>query len=124
MFSKISLGQTSTRCNIGDKTARPRKKGWIGNGVKYSAEYKADVLKLADKFEVSAACEQLGLSTKTVYNWRREDRIKHSVQLGETPEQAVEHLLRETKELHEANYILRKALGDNRTPSARIICMD
>lgn len=93
-------------------------------GQKYSAEYKADVLKLADEIGVRAACEQLGLSTKTVYNWRREDRIKHSVQLGETPEQAVEHLLRETKELHEANYILRKALGDNRTPSARIICMD
>lgn len=91
---------------------------------KYSAEYKADVRKLADEFGVSAACEQLGLSTKTVYNWRREERIKRSVQPGETPEQAVERLLRENKELHEANYILRKVLGDNRTPSARIICMD
>ena len=84
-------------------------------GQKYSAEYKEDVLKLADEIGVSAASEQLGLSTKTVYNWRREERLKRSevrgVQPGETPEQAVERLLRENRELHEANYILRKALG-------------
>ena len=36
---------------------------------------------------------------------------KRGVQPGETAEQAVERLLRENKELHEANYILRKALG-------------
>lgn len=45
-------------------------------GQKYSAEYKADVLKLADEIGVRAACEQLGLSTKTVYNWRWEERLK------------------------------------------------
>ena len=45
-------------------------------GQKYSAEYKADVLKLADEIGVRAACEQLGLSTKIVYNWRREERLK------------------------------------------------
>ena len=82
---------------------------------KYSTEYKADVLKLAAEIGVSAACEQLGLSTKTVYNWRREDRLKRGeapgVQPGETAEQAVERLTRECKELHEANSILRKALG-------------
>ena len=43
-------------------------------GQKYSAEYKEDVVKLADEIGVSAASEQLGLSTKTVYNWRREER--------------------------------------------------
>lgn len=84
-------------------------------GQKYSAECKEDVLKLADEIGVSAASEQLGLSTKTVYNWRREERLKRGelrgVQPGETAEQAVERLLRENKELHEANYILRKALG-------------
>lgn len=84
-------------------------------GQKYSAEYKEDVLKLADEIGGRAACEQLGLSTKTVYNWRREERLKRGelrgVQPGETAEQAVERLLRENKELHEANYILRKALG-------------
>lgn len=85
-------------------------------GEKYSEEYKADALKLAEEIGVSAACKQLGLSSKTVYNWRRAERLKRGellrgVQPGETPEQAVERLLRENKELHEANYILRKALG-------------
>lgn len=102
-----------------NKTAHPRKektrKGLKEMGQKYSAEYKADVLKLADEIGVSAACKQLGLSTKTVYNWRREERLKkdgvHGVQPGETAEQAVARLTRENKELHEANYILRKALG-------------
>ena len=50
-----------------------------------------------------------------MYNWRREERLKkgevRGVQQGETPEQAVERLVRENKKLHEANYILRKALG-------------
>ena len=84
-------------------------------GQKYSIEYKAEVLKLTDEIGVRAACERLGLSTKTVYNWRREERLKRGelrgMQPGETAEQAVERLLRENKELHEANYILRKALG-------------
>ena len=55
------------------------------------------------------------ISTKTVYNWRRAARLDKGevcgVKPGETPGQAVERLMRENKELHEANYILRKALG-------------
>ena len=54
------------------------------------------MLKLVDEIEVRAACEQMGLSTKTVYNWRWEDGLKcgksRGVQLGETAEQSVEHL--------------------------------
>lgn len=56
----------------------------------------------------------MGLSTKTIYNWRRAECLKRSevrdVQPSETPEQAVERLVRENKELHEANYILCKVL--------------
>ena len=48
-------------------------------GQKYDAEYKADVLKLADEIGVSAACQQLGISTKTVYNWRRAERLARFV---------------------------------------------
>ena len=84
-------------------------------GQKYNAEYKADVLKLADEIGVGAACQRLGISPKTVYNWRRAERLARGeicgVEPGETPEQAVARLTRENKELHEANYILRKALG-------------
>ena len=84
-------------------------------GRKYTEEYKADVLKLADEIGVSAACRRLGISTKTVYNWRRAKRLASGeicgVQPGETPEQAITRLTHELQELHEANYILRKALG-------------
>ena len=84
-------------------------------GRKYTEEYKADVLKLAYEIGVSAACQQLGISTKTVYSWRRAEQLARGeirgVQPGETPEQAVARLTRENKELHEANYMLRKALG-------------
>ena len=89
-------------------------------GQKYSAEYKADVLKLADEIGVSAASEQLGLSTKTVYNWRREERLKRGelrgVQPGETAEQAVERLLRENKELHEAKFRPRQPVHQPGVP--------
>ena len=67
-----------------------------------------------------------------MYNWRREERLKHGelrgVQPGETAEQAVERLLRENKELYEVNYILVKRWVlwrvDNRCTSAGTVCMD
>ena len=84
-------------------------------GQKYTEEYKAYVLKLADEIGVSATCQRLGISTKTVYSCRRAERLARGdirgVEPGETPEQAVARLTRENKELHEANYILRKALS-------------
>lgn len=84
-------------------------------GQKYTEEYKPEVLKLANEIEVSAACQRLGISTKTVYSWLRTEWLVRGeirgVEPGGTPEQAVARLTRENKELHEANYIFRKALG-------------
>ena len=68
-------------------------------GRKYTEEYKADVLKLADEIGVNAACRRLGISTKTVYNWRRAERLAsdeiRGVQPEETPEQAITRLTHE-----------------------------
>lgn len=51
-----------------------------------------------------------------------------AIQSTETPEQAAEQLLHESKELHAANYILREALAlwrvGNRCAYAGAVCMD
>lgn len=65
-------------------------------GQKYTEEYKADVLKLTDEIGVSAAFQRLGISTKTVYNWRRAVRLARGEMRGvepcETPEPVVARL--------------------------------
>lgn len=64
---------------------------------------------------MAGVCRRIGISAKTVYNWRSAERLKtgeiRGVQPGETPEQVVARLMRELQKLHEANYILHKALG-------------
>ncbi len=82
---------------------------------KCDEEFRANALKLAEEIGVSTASKRLGISTKNLYNWRRSERLKngqpHGAYPGETPEQTIKRLLAENKELHEANDILRKALG-------------
>ena len=79
-------------------------------GRKYTEEYKADVLKLADEIGVSAACRRLGISTKTAYNWCRAERLAsgeiRGVQPGETPEQAITRLTHELQ-----NYTSSESTG-------------
>ena len=101
-------------------------------GQKYSAEYKADVLKLSDEIGVRAACEQRGLSTKTVYNWRREERLKHGelrgVQPGEQRSRRSSACFVRTKNCtRQITYSVKRWVlwrVDNRCTSAGTVCMD
>ena len=84
-------------------------------GQKYDEEFRVNALQLEEEIGVSAAWERLEISSKNPYNRRRSERIKtgqpHGAYAGETPEQTIKRLLAKNKELHEANDILRKALG-------------
>ena len=85
---------------------------------KYGEEFKGQAIKLAEEIGVKAASEKLGITDKTIYNWRQRKRIQEgltapkkvkekSVHEGKTKED----LIKELEELREANYILAKALG-------------
>ena len=47
-------------------------------GQEYNAEYKADVLKLADESGVSEACQRLGIYAKTIYMSMRDMELNGS----------------------------------------------
>jgi len=84
--------------------------------TKYNGEFRKEVIKLSDEIGVKSAGEKLGVSAKTIYNWRRNKRLKEGKPLkgmkpGETPEEAMKRLEREIGELREANTILKKAMG-------------
>ena len=85
-------------------------------GSKYSKEFKADALRLCEREGVAGASEKLGVATKMLYAWRREDRLEHGdapkgLLPGESAEQGFKRLEREIMELREANHILKKAMG-------------
>mgnify|MGYP006444321853 FL=1 len=42
----------------------------------YSAEYKAEALKLALKIGVLKTAEELGLFDSQIYNWRKAEKLK------------------------------------------------
>ena len=85
-------------------------------GSKYSKEFKADALRLCDREGVKGASEKLGIATKALYGWRREERLERGeapkgLRPGESTEQGFKRLERENAELREANHILKKAMG-------------
>ncbi len=85
-------------------------------GNKYSKEFKQDALRLCEREGVRDTSEKLGVALKSLYAWRREERLERGeapkgLRPGETPEQGLRRLEREVSELQEANYILKKAMG-------------
>jgi transposase len=86
-------------------------------GSKYSSEFRKDALVVCERDGVKSASEKLGVPTKALYQWRREERLSRGesvlkgLQPGESAEQGFKRLERELAEQREATYILRKALG-------------
>jgi len=85
---------------------------------KYSAEERAEALKLADEIGATAAAQRLGINADTIYGWRNRAK-KRNVVLNNTGQPMSEDELRVenarlTKELKEAREeveILQDALG-------------
>ena len=83
---------------------------------KYNKEFKEEALRLCERDGVSATSEKLGVSTKALYGWQREQRLERGeapegLRLGESVEQGFKRVERENRELRDANYILKKAMG-------------
>lgn len=84
--------------------------------TKYSSEFKADALRLAEAEGVKGASEKLGIRPRQIYAWRRDERLKlnkisKTLHPGESLAEANKRLEKENGELREANYILKKAMG-------------
>jgi transposase len=84
----------------GDKKARKQ----------YSAEFKEQALKRAEKDGVAAAARDLGLAESQIYGWRQRRRLEGLT----TEEQKLQHaelarLKRELARVEEENAFLKKA---------------
>ena len=76
----------------------------------YSAEFKEQALKRAEKDGVAAAARDLGLAESQIYGWRQKRRLEGL----STEEQKLQHaelarLKRELARLEEENTFLKKA---------------
>jgi len=76
----------------------------------YSAEFKEQALKRAEKDGVAAAARDLGLAESQIYGWRQKKRLEGL----STEEQKLQHaalarLKRELARLEEENTFLKKA---------------
>lgn len=76
----------------------------------YSAEFKEQALKRAEKDGVAAAARDLGLAESQIYGWRQRRRLEGLT----TEEQKFQHaelarLKRELARLEEENAFLKKA---------------
>jgi transposase len=76
----------------------------------YSAEFKEQALKRAEKDGVAAAARDLGLAESQIYSWRQRRRLEGLT----TEEQKLQHaelarLKRELARVEEENAFLKKA---------------
>ena len=82
--------------------------------TRHSKEFKEQALKLSDEIGLKKASEQLGVLYGTLADWRKNKKRKgQSVPISDTNpfSEREKHLLKENKELKEANEILKEALG-------------
>ena len=76
----------------------------------YTAEFKAEALKLADKVGVAEAAKQLGVYDSQLYNWRAANQKKANTSQREAELQAeVAKLKRQLADQAEDMAILKKA---------------
>jgi transposase len=83
---------------------------------KYSKEFKAEAVRLCEREGVAATAEKLGVGAKALYAWQRSERLERGeapegLHPGESMEQGFKRVERENRELRDANYILKKAMG-------------
>lgn len=93
-----------------------KTRGCIKMGTKYSKEFRTEAIRLREREGVAAASEKLGIGAKTLYAWQRTQRLERGeapegLRPEESPEQGFRRLEREVRELRDANYILKKAMG-------------
>ena len=77
---------------------------------RYSAEYKAEALSLADKIGVSATARELGLHDSQLYGWRSKARLlktRGAIDQAQSNENA--RLKRQLAEQSEELALLKKA---------------
>jgi transposase-like protein len=71
---------------------------------------------MCERDGVAATSEKLGVPAKALYGWQRAQRLERGeapegLHPGETIEQGFKRIEREVRELRDANYILKKAMG-------------
>lgn len=87
-----------------------RSKSKATTRKRYSEEYKAEALALAEKVGVPSAARELGLHESQLYGWRNKARVQRSRSEVETKQAAeIARLKRQLAEKDEELVILKKA---------------
>jgi|GEM_PF-159690 len=81
--------------------------------MKYTKEFKEEVLQLSDKIGVRKNAEQLGLKYNTLTDWRkhRKEEVTRPRPSEDEQVRRIRELEQELAEVNRANDILKEALG-------------